>query len=68
MGSVSVVKVNAETLFRSVDSKIEADNIPYTNMMSPLMDSCDVMHGSKNGVEKRLRDKAPHLLDIDWMT
>ncbi|KAG1930781.1 hypothetical protein F2P79_022099 [Pimephales promelas] len=30
------------------------------------MDSCAVMRGSKNGLEKKIRDRrAPHLLDID---
>ena len=34
--------------------------------MSILMDSCNVMRGSKSGVEKRIRDGVvPHLLEID---
>ncbi|XP_060084683.1 uncharacterized protein LOC132563943 [Ylistrum balloti] len=34
--------------------------------MSILMDSCNVMRGSKSGLEVRIRrEKAPHLLDID---
>ena len=34
--------------------------------MSILMDSCNVMPRSKNGLETRIRtEKAPHLLDID---
>lgn len=34
--------------------------------MSILMDSCNVMRGSKTGLETRIRrEKAPHLLDVD---
>lgn len=34
--------------------------------MAVLMDSCNVMKGSKSGFETRLRtEKAPHLLDVD---
>ena len=37
--------------------------------MSILMDSCNVMRGSKNGLEVKLRsDQAPPLLDIDGDT
>ena len=37
--------------------------------MSVLMDSCNVMRGSKNGVEIKIRsNKAEHLLDIDGDT
>lgn len=36
------------------------------NMMSIFMDSCNVMRGSKTGLETRIRrEKAPYLLDID---
>lgn len=34
--------------------------------MSVLMDSCNIMRGSKSGLKVRLRnEKAPRLLDID---
>ena len=33
--------------------------------MSVLMDSCAVMRGTKQGLETKLRRKAPHLLNID---
>ena len=29
------------------------------------MDSCNVMQGSKSGLEARIQEKAPHLLDIE---
>ncbi|GBN19209.1 hypothetical protein AVEN_6412-1 [Araneus ventricosus] len=35
------------------------------NLMSILMDSCNVMRGSKSGLEARIREKTTHLLDID---
>ena len=37
--------------------------------MSVLVDSCNVVRGSKSGLEVRLRtDQGPHLLDIDGDT
>ena len=48
---------------------LNKDNeIPWSNLMSVLMDSCNVMRGSKSGVEVRLRAKAPHMLNIDGVT
>ncbi|CAC5411690.1 unnamed protein product [Mytilus coruscus] len=42
--------------------------IPWTNLMSVLVDSCNVMRGSKSGHETRIRTvKALHLLDVDEM-
>lgn len=40
--------------------------LPWDNLISILMDSCAVMRGSKNGLEKLIRDRrAPQMLDID---
>ena len=45
---------------------IEKHKLLWNNLMSILMDSCNVIRGSKSGVEKRIRNGgAPHLLDID---
>ena len=64
--SIEVTKANSESLFCEIVKLVEDSQIPWTNLVSVLMDSCAVMRGKKSGVEKRLRDeKAPHLLDID---
>ncbi len=34
-------------------------------LVSVLMDSFAVMKGSKNGLEQKLKVKAPHLADVD---
>ena len=47
---------------------ILADGIPLKNLTSDLSDSANYMWGKKSGVEARLREKAPHLLDIDGDT
>lgn len=45
---------------------MEKNEISWDNMMSILMDSCNVMRGSQTGLETRIRrEKAPHLLDVD---
>lgn len=65
-GSLSCIKVDSATLYEKIVQLIEKNEIPWDNMMSILMDSCNVMRGSKTGLETRIRrEKAPHLLDID---
>lgn len=67
--SFSVVKVNSETMYNALVDLFERHQLPCSNLMSILMDSCAVMRGSKTGLETRIRqNKAPHLLDIDGDT
>lgn len=33
-----------------------SNGIPWVNVVSLLMDSCAVMRGSKNGLEKKIRE------------
>jgi len=64
--SLTCIKVNSESLFTKLVTLMEDNEIPWTNLMSVLMDSCNVMRGSKSGLETRIRtEKAPHLLDVD---
>ena len=69
LASVSVIRVNAVSLQETLVSLLETHRLSWRNVMSILMDSCNVMRGSKNGLEVKLRsDQAPHLLDIDGDT
>ncbi|GBO26396.1 DNA helicase INO80 [Araneus ventricosus] len=63
--SFSVPSVNSTLLFQGIVKLLEENNIPWHNLMSVLLDSCHVMRGKKSGLESRLREKCPHLLDID---
>ena len=63
--SVSVIEVNALTLFENTCKLFQDDQIPFENLVSDLSDSTTYMRGKKSGLEKRLRDKAPQLLNID---
>ena len=66
LASVSLVRVDAESVFEAVDGFFTEHEIPWKNCMSMLMDSCAVMRGSKQGLETRIRtERASHLLDID---
>ncbi|GBN13793.1 hypothetical protein AVEN_133559-1 [Araneus ventricosus] len=65
LASVSVIRVTSESLFKEIVKVFEDHNIPWDNLMSILMDSCNVMRGSKSGLEARIREKTTHLLDID---
>ncbi|CAC5365255.1 unnamed protein product [Mytilus coruscus] len=54
--------------FLKMTTLIGDSRIPWTNLMSVLVDSCNVMRGSKSGHETRIRTvKALHLLDDDEM-
>ncbi|GFQ79268.1 uncharacterized protein TNCT_611591 [Trichonephila clavata] len=65
--SLKMESCNSEAVFKAVVNTIE-DNIPWANLISVLMDSCNTIV-EKKGVETRLRsNKAPHLLDIDGDT
>ena len=65
LASLSVPVVDAENLFRELQSVFLQFNLPRKNLLVMLMDSASVMWGEKNGLEKRVRDLAPHLIDID---
>lgn len=61
-----ITVVSSDSLFKELVSLFERDDLPWCNLMSVLMDSCNVMRGSKSGLETWLRnEKVPHLLDID---
>ncbi|XP_073672222.1 uncharacterized protein [Paramisgurnus dabryanus] len=66
LAALEVVSVTAESLFKKLDNLFEKMSLPCDNLISILMDSCAVMRGSKNGLEKLIRDRrAPQIIDID---
>jgi hypothetical protein len=48
--SLSCIKVNSESLYNEVVRLMEDSAISWRNLMSVLMDSCNVMRGSKSGL------------------
>ncbi len=66
MESVEVKKVNSAALYRVLVELFKKHKIPWNNLVSSMMDSCNVMRGNKSGVETRIRDeKNINLLDVD---
>lgn len=66
LSSFSIIKVDSESLYSALVNMFEEYKLPWGNLISVLMDSCNVMRGSKTGLETRIRNnKAPHLIDID---
>ena len=57
--------VNAVNLANFVFECFKEDEIPQENLISNLSDSTNYMRGKKGGFETLLRNKIPHLLDID---
>lgn len=69
LASVNLQACTSDNIFQAIVSVIEENDIPWKNLTSLLMDSCNTMRGVKNGVEVQIRTKkAPHLLDIDGDT
>lgn len=63
LAALEVVSITAESLFKKLDELFEKMGLPWDNLISILMDSCAVMRGSKNGLEKLIRDRhAPQML------
>ena len=66
LASLSLLAANVSSLFRAVKNEFENLELPWKNVMSILMDSCNVMRGSKNGLEIKVRENlTSHSLDID---
>ncbi|GFN88405.1 hypothetical protein PoB_001491100 [Plakobranchus ocellatus] len=65
LASVELVKTDASTIFNAIKDLMDSNSIPWKNLQSCLLDSCNVMRGAKTGVEARLKEQAPHLLDIN---
>ena len=63
--SKSFTVVNAKNLSSFVLNSLENDHVPLDNLISSLSDSTNYMRGKKGGFETLVREKAPHLLDID---
>ncbi|GBM80458.1 hypothetical protein AVEN_57296-1 [Araneus ventricosus] len=60
-----VDNIKSETIFQGLVQIFDKNNIPWQNLMSVLMDSCNVMRGENAGLEVKIRSQCPHLLDID---
>ncbi|XP_061574017.1 zinc finger protein 62 homolog [Cololabis saira] len=65
LDTVELKRTTSQSLFDALGDVFERMNIPWRNLVSVLMDSCSVMRGWKNGLEAKIREKIPHLLNID---
>lgn len=64
--SFEILKVSALKLEKLLAKFFKDKNSPWSNLVSMLMDSCDVMRGSKMGLETKVRQNhCPALLDVD---
>jgi len=66
LGSLEVMKVTSFKLEKLLVNFFTDNDIPWSNLVSMLMDSCGVMRGCKTGLETRIRqNQCPTLLDVD---
>ena len=65
LASLELIKVNSESLYDALVELFNKNDIPWENCVSILMDSCNVMRGSKSSLETKIREQqANQLLDI----
>ena len=65
LASISVPTVDSEHLFDELKKLFTRLGIDWKNLMAILSDSASVMRGVKSGLEARVREIAPHLIDIE---
>ncbi|KAL6473244.1 hypothetical protein MHYP_G00194320 [Metynnis hypsauchen] len=65
LGSLEILRVDVASLEKVLCDFFVKNNIPWQNLVSLLMDSCAVMRGSKTGLETRIHQHCPNLLDVD---
>lgn len=63
--SFDVTTVHSKVLFQELEKIFSENELPWKNLVSVLLDSCNVMRGKKSGLEKQIKTHCPHLLDID---
>lgn len=56
LGSLEVFKVSAASLEGAMCHFFEEKDVPWSNLISIMLDSCNVMRGSKSGLETRVRE------------
>ena len=54
LASLEVIKVDSLSLFEELGALFTKYRIPWTNLVSILIDSCNVMRGSKSGEKTRI--------------
>lgn len=60
LGTLEVIKGTALKIEKLLAKFFEENNIPWSNLVSMLMDSCGVMRGSKMGLETRVTETLPN--------
>ena len=62
--SLEMTTVNAATVHEAVTTQMNADGIPLENLISILSDSAAYMRGRHNGFHEKIKEEAPHIVDI----
>ena len=66
--SVECILVNSLTFLHKTDSLFKRNGIPWENLISDLSDTTNYMRGKKSGLETKICEKAPTMLDIGGNT
>ena len=58
------ILVSNLTFLHKIDSLFKRDGIPWENLISDLSDNTNFMRDKKSGLETKLSEKAPNMIDI----
>ena len=62
--AIELFSVNAETVHNAVKQQFTEDGLTFENLISVLSDSAAYMRGEYSGFYVRLKEDAPHILDV----
>ncbi|GFS23273.1 hypothetical protein ElyMa_001635800 [Elysia marginata] len=62
--SIEMTTVNADTVYNALKNQLARGGIPTENLVALLTASAAYMRGCHNGLQKKIRDDIPHLIDV----
>ena len=65
LASVDVPSVDASSLFDKMKEIVKKCNLSFSKLLAVLMDSCSVMREEESGLETKIFEVVPHLIDVD---
>ena len=69
LASVTLPSVGTQAIYNALVVLFQGKKTPWSNCRAIFVDSCNVMRGSKSGLEQRIRGTVnPNLLNIDGET
>ena len=63
--TVGITDLTADGIFSAIAQTLQKYNVPFSNLLSFVSDTCNVMKGVKGGVIAKIRSEQPKVVDIN---